>query len=1287
MHSRGDAARSDRPRDTWDSTDLPGGDAILADQFEDLQRRHAKSELENASLRMQLETMREDLRETHEKLIQAGVERDKNALRLQQLGAIRPTTAGANGGIPEGGNEAAEPEEQPGVIEQHLTRIADLERQVKQMKNMQRLYGASVKGQRKQSLMANGQTGLPASPGAMFNGPGTPGLPGTPMAGTPLGRLGSEYAASSSADELAEDDEFLAHESIFRMEQEKANRDLDSLERQLAAKQADMARMQTGSGQVVMLKQHYNRVLGELQQERDQLQSEHSQLQQRIMELRSSTAEDREKLERLFKGRLQDAEKKLKELRHKEKAFNKLERLQAQSEDMCRRLQSDIYSIKQQKVQLTKQMERSAKDFADWRKGREKEIMQLRRQGRQSQVQMAKLEALHGKQQAVLRRKTQEADAARKRLQEMIEVHKQTAEARGRGMSGLPPASTAPKLDCQPNASAPLLRDEKSRKDWIDRELDICNQSFDVQRVLEGEKALRSDAARRLRDVEKRLAVHRNPALILSSPLHAPGGPEDPLEQQRAELQAAIRQHSNQILEMQQTLLRAKTEEEQKGQGAADARRWNGLRNVAEARTMLRTVFRTASGHKAQVHEGQSDLTEAKEEAEMLRLQLDIALQDADAARNAAATAQAVAISNAAGSLTPPSGPSPSNLNADESHKGVESIMREIQRVSGTSQMATPPDAAAISAASCWEPARQQSQDVAGPSFSGTEDEGSEDGTEASANAEAGADQADESSDDGTWEPDMATPWRKGSKSRGASRLTRLSSSGMTDDERAMQEAWERPVLDAVNAERVSLGREPVSRLTVALLREHLRGKLVGGSDWRPGTKKRDALVQDYRDFMGLGLMSDIPSQPLPPASSAAAAAAAAHARSGTTTNGDLAVGSPIAAQPAALQLPVASPTPAPNGSPWRANHAFLDSEFARLDSMGSAPLPVQAGPYAGALHHASKTASPTGHERAVQGAPPSEPRVAQQDAHPLPPDSFATPVGIKTAGGNPPADVEEEVGTPRGAAEQAVMQARLAVVTALNSESKEASLTPAAQYYIKQHAEAVKRTQALRQKLNGRLNQAMSPIKHSAAAPSSTHTASGLASSEAAAAPPGPAASSASAFHQQLPVIDQVPPSVSIPTQSSDVPAIDHPSGEATFSRTANGFAPAVPASPRRQRMTWPEVPGTITAIPAAPAQLELNNHSQPSRVGVAAEGPALIPLIKRAFAMRWMRAMRTWICAPCDSFPGDLAMNAAKAGGARLPAGSSKTPAPGLKLKQPAFTPASVRAPFVPSSKGGWL
>ena len=49
-----------------------------------------------------------------------------------------------------------------------------------------------------------------------MNGASVSGLPGTPMAGTPIGRMGSDYAASSGTDELAEDDEFLAHESIFR---------------------------------------------------------------------------------------------------------------------------------------------------------------------------------------------------------------------------------------------------------------------------------------------------------------------------------------------------------------------------------------------------------------------------------------------------------------------------------------------------------------------------------------------------------------------------------------------------------------------------------------------------------------------------------------------------------------------------------------------------------------------------------------------------------------------------------------------------------------------------------------------------------------------------------------------------------------------------------------------------------------------------------------------------------------------------------------------------------------
>ena len=31
-------------------------------------------------------------------------------------------------------------------------------------------------------------------------------------------------------------------------------------------------------------------------------------------------------------------------------------------------------------------------------------------------------------------------------------------------------------VECQPNTGAPLLRDEKARRDWVERELDICCQ-------------------------------------------------------------------------------------------------------------------------------------------------------------------------------------------------------------------------------------------------------------------------------------------------------------------------------------------------------------------------------------------------------------------------------------------------------------------------------------------------------------------------------------------------------------------------------------------------------------------------------------------------------------------------------------------------------------------------------------------------------------------------------------------------------------------------------------------
>ncbi len=58
-----------------------------------------------------------------------------------------------------------------------------------------------------------------------------------------------------------------------------------------------------------------------------------------------------------------------------------------------------------------------------------------------------------------------------------------------------------------------------------------------------------------------------------------------------------------QILETQAALARAQAEEEGRAgvSNPAEVRRWTGLRTIVEARSLLKSLFRVAAGHKAQV--------------------------------------------------------------------------------------------------------------------------------------------------------------------------------------------------------------------------------------------------------------------------------------------------------------------------------------------------------------------------------------------------------------------------------------------------------------------------------------------------------------------------------------------------------------------------------------------------------------------------------------------------------------------------------------------------------------
>ena len=84
------------------------------------------------------------------------------------------------------------------------------------------------------------------------------------------------------------------------------------------------------------------------------------------------------------------------------------------------------------------------------------------------------------------------------------------------------------------------------------------------QRVLEGEKAMRSEAAHRLREVEAQLAARRGAGGgRLTPPDGSPS--EEKLAARQGKLRQVLEHHSKQIQDLQGQLLKCREEEERRG--------------------------------------------------------------------------------------------------------------------------------------------------------------------------------------------------------------------------------------------------------------------------------------------------------------------------------------------------------------------------------------------------------------------------------------------------------------------------------------------------------------------------------------------------------------------------------------------------------------------------------------------------------------------------------------------------------------------------------------------------
>ncbi|KAG2444138.1 hypothetical protein HYH02_009078 [Chlamydomonas schloesseri] len=703
------------------------GGAALDAVVERLTQENNTLESENMRLKMEMDDLRQELLNVTDRWHTAQAQCD--LLRMSQAAAARSLQSHASlngqqgGASSDGANHGASglsaqqeaafaaaadgslPLPGLDIVKGYVSRIAELEAELKSMKSLAHLSFA------RRRHTAHG--GEPRTPGGDMASPGDH-LDGMSPGGDGLSALHEDTEDHDAAEageggELAVEEEyFMAELAAHTLNQEKMKKEVALLQRQLEAKERKMVELMKNAGSMPALKQHYDRVLAELESQRDTLVAERKSLMEKLAQVSAANEEERKRLEAQYRDRIQQFDEKLRDLRRKERDFIAMQKLKQRTEEAHRRLSADILRLKQQKVAVQKQLDANAKQFATWRQEREKELAQLRKQSRKDRATIQHLEAMQAKQSAVLQRKISDANAARKRIKELEDMKRRQVvrdASSGPAQQQQAAAVVATQqalggtVEMQPNIAAPVLRTDKDRREWLQKELELCNMSSEFRKVIDGELAQRAEASRKLKELEKRLTLldqlsPSSPLLLAGSTISpmtplspataaaagalAAGGGAEARQQllaKKKELEDKVAYHNAQISDLQAQWERQKAEEEGRGGGALDVRRWAGLRNVVECRELLRTLFRLLVESKCLSNDLTVDMVRYGEEVDVLRVQLEGATKKAAQYRKLATALQAAAAHVATAQHH-------TGVSAqDETDKQVDAVLEELHVV------------------------------------------------------------------------------------------------------------------------------------------------------------------------------------------------------------------------------------------------------------------------------------------------------------------------------------------------------------------------------------------------------------------------------------------------------------------------------------------------------------------------------------------------------------------------------------------------------------------------------
>ncbi|KAA3476480.1 kinesin-like protein KIN-4A [Gossypium australe] len=252
-------------------------------------------------------------------------------------------------------------------------------------------------------------------------------------------------------------DEEAAKEWEHKLLQNTMDKELRELNRRLEEKESEMKLF---GGDTVALKQHFGKKIQELEDEKRSVQQERDRLLAEIENLSAGSEGQKQRVQDIHAQKLKSLEAQILDFKRKQENQVQVLKLKHKSDEATKRLQDEIQFIKAQKVQLQHRIKQEAEQFRQWKASREKELLQLRKEGRRNEYERHKLQAINQRQKMVLQRKTEEAAMATKRLKELLEARKSSA---------------------RDNSGMLLQTNEKALQRWLEHELEVMVNVHEVR--------------------------------------------------------------------------------------------------------------------------------------------------------------------------------------------------------------------------------------------------------------------------------------------------------------------------------------------------------------------------------------------------------------------------------------------------------------------------------------------------------------------------------------------------------------------------------------------------------------------------------------------------------------------------------------------------------------------------------------------------------------------------------------------------------------------------------------